>query len=196
MNINNRKADHPIDPVFLRRWSPRAFTDAEISEEQLLTLLEAARWAPSSFNSQPWRFIYARRNDAHWQRFLGLLDSFNRTWAERASALVIIVSRVSMQLPGLDKEAPSYSHSFDAGAAWAALALQATLSGWHARAMVGFDLEKTAKELSVPSDYRIEVAIAIGQQGDPSLLPEKLAAREAPSERLPLSQLARAGGFS
>jgi len=101
-----------------------------------------------------------------------------------------------MMLPrGADKEVPSYTHSLDAGAAWANLALQATRSGWAAHGMAGFDVSRTAAELGVPPDYRVEAAIAIGRPGDKSLLPESLRAREEPSGRLPLSQLACEGRF-
>ena len=90
---------------------------------------------------------------------------------------------------------PSHSHSFDAGAAWAQLALQATRSGWQAHAMVGFDMERAFAELNVPAGYRVEAAVAIGRQGDKSMLPEGLQARETPSGRNPLSAIALAGGF-
>jgi nitroreductase len=193
--VNSRTADHPIDPLFLERWSPRAFTDAPISERDLLTLLEAARWAPSSFNSQPWRFLYARRHTHHWPQFLGLLSEYNQSWARTAAALVILVSKTTLLPRGADKEVPSYTHSLDAGAAWANLALQATRSGWAAHGMAGFDVARTAVELGVPADYRVEAAIAIGQPGDKSMLPEPLRAREQPSDRLPLSQLAWEGQF-
>jgi len=192
---NARTADHPIDPLFLERWSPRAFTDAPISERDLLTLLEAARWAPSSFNSQPWRFLYARRHTQQWPQFLGLLSEYNQSWARTAAALVILVSKTTLLPRGADKEVPSYTHSLDAGAAWANLALQATRSGWAAHGMAGFDVARTAVELGVPADYRVEAAIAIGQPGDKSMLPEPLRAREQPSDRLPLSQLAWEGRF-
>jgi nitroreductase len=192
---NARTADHPIDPLFLERWSPRAFTDAPISERDLLTLLEAARWAPSSFNSQPWRFLYARRHTQHWPQFLGLLSEYNQSWARTAAALVILVSKTTLLPRGTDKEVASYTHSLDAGAAWANLALQATRSGWAAHGMAGFDVARTAVELGVPADYRVEAAIAIGQPGDKSMLPEPLRAREQPSDRLPLSQLAWEGRF-
>lgn len=192
---NSRTADYPIDPLFLERWSPRAFTDAPISERELLTLLEAARWAPSSFNSQPWRFIYARRGTEPWPRFLGLLSAYNQSWAGNAAALVILVSKTTMLPRGADKEVPSPTHSLDAGAAWANLALQATRSGWAAHGMAGFDVPRTAVELAVPTDYRVEAAIAIGRPGDKSLLPEPLRAREHPSDRLPLSQLVSEGRF-
>jgi nitroreductase len=96
---------------------------------------------------------------------------------------------------GAAQEVPSYTHSLDAGAAWANLALQATRSGWAAHGMAGFDVPRTAVELGVPADYRVEAAIAIGRPGDKLILPEPLRAREQPSDRLPLSQLAWEGGF-
>jgi nitroreductase len=192
---NSRTADYQIDALFLERWSPRAFTDEPIPERELLTLLEAARWAPSSFNSQPWRFLYARRDTAHWLQFLALLNDYNQSWAKNAAALLILVSKTTLLPRGADKEVPSYTHSLDAGAAWANLALQATRSGWAAHGMAGFDVPRTAAELGVPPDYRVEVAIAIGRPGDKSLLPEALRAREQPSDRLALSQLAWEGRF-
>jgi nitroreductase len=192
---NSRTANHPIDPLFLERWSPRAFTDAPISERELFTLLEAARWAPSSFNSQPWRFLYARRRTQHWPQFLGLLSEYNQSWAKNAAALVILVSKTTLLPRGAEQEVPSYTHSLDAGAAWANLALQATRSGWAAHGMAGFDVPRTAVELGVPADYRVEAAIAIGRPGDKSMLPEALRAREQPSDRLPMSQLAWEGRF-
>ena len=97
---NSRKADRPIDPIFLDRWSPRGFTESEISQVELETLFEAARWAPSAYNSQPWRFIYARRNGKGWDTLLGLLNPFNQSWAQRAAALVFVVSKTTMQPPG------------------------------------------------------------------------------------------------
>ena len=192
---NSRSADYPIDALFLERWSPRAFTDEQISERELLTLLEAARWAPSSFNSQPWRFVYARRDTEHWPRLLGLLSAYNQSWAKSAAALLILVSKTTMLPRGADKEVPSPTHSLDAGAAWANLALQATRSGWAAHGMAGFDIPRTAAELGVPADYKVEAAIAIGRRGDKSTLPEALRAREQPSDRLPLSQLVMEGRF-
>ncbi len=192
---NARTADHPIDPLFLERWSPRAFADELISEADLMTILEAGRWAASSYNSQPWRFLYARRGTAHWQKFLDLLVPFNQSWAKDASALVILASNSLMLTPGADKPVPSHSHSHDAGAAAANLALQATRMGWYAHGMVGFDMQRAFADLNVPQGYRVEAAYAIGRRGDKSRLPEGLQAREAPSPRKPLSELAFEGGF-
>jgi nitroreductase len=192
---NGRTADHPIDKLFLERWSPRAYTGEAIAEAELATIFEAARWAPSSYNSQPWRFLYARRDTAHWLTFLGLLNEFNQSWAKNAAALVILVSRATMLPPGAEKEIPSHSHSLDAGAAWANLALQARLIGWDAHAMVGFDINRAFATLNVPEGHRVEAAIAIGRRGPASLLPEGLAAREKPNDRKPLAETVFEGGF-
>lgn len=192
---NPRIADHPVDKLFTDRWSPRAFTGEPIPQSVLFTLFEAARWAPSSFNSQPWRFLYATNGNAHWDKFLSLLVEFNQSWAKTASALVFVVSETTMTSPGKDARIPSYSHSFDAGAAWASLALQATLLGWHTHGMAGIDLDRIRTELKVPDGYRIEAGIAIGKKGTKTLLPEALQAREFPSPRKPVSEIALEGGF-
>ena len=195
MTENTRTADHPIDPMFLARWSPRAFTGEAISEADLMTMLEAARWAASAYNSQPWRFIYARRDTPHWEKFLGLLVPFNRGWAKESSALVILVSNSLMRPPGAEKDVPSHSHSLDAGAASANFALQANKMGWYVHGMLGFDIDRAFAELDVPMGYRVEAAYAVGRLGDPASLPEQLRAREMPSPRLPLAKLAFEGAF-
>ncbi len=195
VSVNGRTADHPVDPLFLERWSPRAFNGEALSEADLLTMLEAARWAASSYNSQPWRFLYARRETSHWGHFLDLLAPSNQLWAKDASALVIVVSNSLMKPPGSDKEVPSYSHSYDAGTASGYFALQATRMGWYVHGMVGFDKERVFAELNVPVGYRVEAAYAVGRRGDPSRLPETLQAREQPNARVPLAQLAHAGPF-
>ncbi|HEX8307516.1 MAG TPA: nitroreductase family protein [Allosphingosinicella sp.] len=188
-----RQPDHPIDPLFLDRWSPRAFDESDMPEEDLLTLFEAARWAPSAFNSQPWRFLYARRGDADWERFLDLLIPFNQSWAQGASALVYILSDT---LPFTDKSgepATSHTHSYDSGAAWACFALQATRMGYQAHGMSGVDFERAREALGVPERYRIEAAAAVGRMGDPAALPEKLRAREVPSGRKAVGEFACRG---
>ena len=186
VTANSRTADHAIDPLFLERWSPRAFTDEIISEGELAVLFEAARWAPSSYNSQPWRFIYARRGTAHWPALLGLLNPFNQSWAKHAAALIFVVSKETMAVPGKAEEVPSYTHSFDAGAAWANLALQAVRIGWQAHGMAGFDQARAPQALNLPAGYRVEAAVAIGKPGDKAQLPEALQARETPSQRNPI----------
>ena len=193
--LSHRHADHPIDPMFLERWSPRAFTGEEIGNADLLTMFEAARWAPSSYNSQPWRFLYARRGTPTWEGFLDLLVPFNRSWAKDAAALVVLVSDPLMRPPGSDKDVPSHSHSLDAGAASGFLALQANRMGWFVHGMVGFDMERAFGELNVHAGHRVEAAYAIGRRGDPASLPEPLRAREVPSARKPLGNLVFEGGF-
>lgn len=192
---NPRVADYPIEPVFLERWSPRAFTGEEISEHTLRTFFEAARWSPSAHNSQPWRFIYARRDNTHWDKFLGLLNEFNQSWVKTASAIVFVVSSETMHVPGKEGAVPSYSHSFDAGAAWGYLALQAAYAGWAAHAMVGIDFERSYAELKIPAGYRLEAAVAIGRKGPTDQLSEAMQAREVPSDRKKLAETVFEGQF-
>jgi nitroreductase len=192
---NHRTADHPIDPMFLERWSPRAFTGEPLAESDLLTMLEAARWAPSSSNAQPWRFVYARRDTAAWPRLLGLLVPANQAWATDASALVVLFSKTTMRYAGKDQDVPSPTHSLDAGTASGYLALQALRMGWHTHGMGGFDRDRAIAELGVPAGFRAEAVYAVGRLGDPAKLPEPLRARERPSARLPLAQLAFEGTF-
>jgi nitroreductase len=192
---NHRKADYPIDEMFLQRWSPRAFDSQEISEHELFTMLEAARWAASSYNAQPWRFVWARRNTPHWEKFQGLLVEFNQSWAKDASALVFLISKSLMRPQGADTDVPSYTHSLDAGTASGYFALQASRMGWFVHGMAGFDKDRAVSELHVPSGYRIEAAYAVGKLGDKSKLPPMLQSRETPSSRLTLSELAFEGSF-
>ncbi|WP_295463974.1 nitroreductase family protein [uncultured Pseudomonas sp.] len=196
MTSSSRTPQYPVDEQFVQRWSPRAFAPVEIEEETLLGFIEAARWAPSAFNAQPWRFLYARRGDAHWELFLSLLAEFNRGWAQHASALVIILSKTTHTRAGSGEEVPFPSHSFDAGAAWAYLALQATNAGWHAHGMAGIDREGIQHELKVPAAFKVELAVAIGKLGDKASLPESLQGRELPSPRLTIEELAVAGPYT
>jgi len=189
VNENLRKADYPIDPMFLERWSPRAFTPEPMTQEALLTILEAARWAASSFNAQPWRFIYALRGTPQWDTALGLLVPFNQEWAKHAAALVFAVSKTTSRSPKTGEEQPSPTHSFDTGAACAYMALQALKLGWHAHGMVGFDHERACEALSVPAGMVMEAAFAIGRRGHPAQLDEALRSREKPSDRVPLTEL-------
>ncbi len=193
---SSRVTDHPIAPVFLHRWSPRAFEPKEMPAEDLLTILEAARWAPSAYNLQPWRFIYVLRGDARWDDCLTLLDPFNAAWAGKASALVFVVSHKLIPPHGDAPAKPSQTHSFDTGAAWAHMALQATASGYQAHAMAGIQFDKVRTRLAVPEDFHIEIAVAIGTQADPYQLPPVLREREFPSERLPLEAIVSAGTFA
>lgn len=189
-----RHADHPIDPLFLERWSPRAFDGSVMPEADLLTIFEAARWAPSAFNVQPWRMLYAHRGSADWECFLSLLIPWNQSWARSASVLVYILSDTLTESRS-GETSVSHSHSFDAGAAWASLALQAGRMGYHSHGMSGVDFERARSELAVPERFRIEAAVAVGRIGDPATLDEKTRAREVPSGRKPVAEFAFQGPF-
>ena len=189
-----RKAHHPVAPIFLDRWSPRAFDASIIPDADLMTIFEAARWAPSSFNYQPWRLLYAKREDEEWARFLDLLIPFNQGWAHSASVLIYFLSDTQMEMaPGA--VSPSHTHSFDTGAAWACLALQATMLGYHAHGMIGVDLDRARAELEVPERYRFEAAAVVGRGGPIETLDEKLREREVPSDRKPIAEFAFRGGW-
>lgn len=195
MSATPRTVTRPVDPLFLDRWSPRAFDATALPQADLDTMLDAARWAPSAFNYQPWRFLYAHRDDADWARFLDLLLPFNQGWVQHAGALIFVLSDTLSSAPGSADAKPSHSHSFDAGAAWALLALQATRLGYHTHAMTGVDFDRARIELAVPERFRIEAAVAIGRMGDKSVLPEALQSREVPSDRKPVESIARQGNF-
>jgi nitroreductase len=185
---NGRQADNPVSPMFLGRWSPRAFTGEPIPLETLLTLFEAARWAPSASNSQPWRFVYARRGTPAWDSFLGFLIPYNQSWAHAASALVVVLSKATSIPPGKTEPTTSWTASFDTGAAWASLAFQAHILGWAAHGMGGFDHDAARRVIKAPEEYRLEAVVAIGKRGEPAALPERLQANEKPNARRPLTE--------
>jgi len=191
----SRVAHYAVDKIFTDRWSPRAFTDETIPDDVLFSLFEAARWAPSSYNSQPWRFIYAKRGTPDWNRFLSLLSARNQQWARTASVLIVVVSAKEFTPPGATAPTESRSHAFDAGAAWANLALQATIAGWHAHGIGGFDVERTRHELGIPPGYAINAVVAVGRRGDKSLIPETFHGAETPNGRRPVAELAFSGRF-
>ena len=191
-----RIAEHPIDPRFTERWSPRAFDSKPITREEMASIFEAGRWAPSSFNVQPWRFLYAMRDTPQWEKLFGLLIPYNQEWVKNTAALVVVVSQKDMPPDRAGNVTPSHSHSFDAGAAWAMMALQASRMGLRAHGMTGFDIPRSASELNVPDTFRVEMMFAVGHPtSDLSVLPESLAKKEVPSDRKPVAELAFEGPF-
>ena len=186
-----RIADHPIDRLFLDRWSPRAMTGAPMPQEELLTLFEAARWAPSSFNNQPWRMLYAHRDSEHWQTFFDLMVEGNQAWAKNASVLILFISKTTFDYNGK----PSLTHTYDTGAAWENFALQGWLKGYVVHGMQGFDHERARTALQIPDGFKVEAMAAVGFPADPGVLPEKLASKEEPSERRKLEQTICEGPF-
>jgi len=191
--INGRAAAHGVDPMFLERWSPRAFTGEPMPPALLDTLFEAAGWAPSAFNGQPWRFVYAHKGTADWDRLFDVLIPYNQSWVQHASVLLFVVSDRWRRKEGAEPT-PVRSHSFDAGAAWAYLALQASRLGWAAHGMAGFDVQRAYEAVGASEkEYCVEAAVAVGRPTDPSILDEPYRSREVPSQRNPVSSFAFEG---
>lgn len=176
-----RKADYPIDPLFLNRWSPRSYANRKVSDEILYTVLEAARWAPSATNAQPWRFIVAKTEE-ELKGFHTFINERNRLWSNKAPLLILIASQRTKE-DGTTNRA----HAFDTGAAWANIALQAALLGLYTRAIGGFDQEKARKYLNIHKDLELHVVIALGYKGERDALEDrKFIELEKPSQRRPL----------
>ncbi|MZQ86815.1 nitroreductase [Paenibacillus sp. 5J-6] len=185
----NRKVDYPVHPLFLNRWSSRAFEPKEVADETLYTILEAARWAPSSSNLQPWRFIVAK-TEAQKQQFQSFIKPNNRLWTDHAPVLVLVLSHKLRQDGALNG-----AHAFDAGAAWASLAFQAHLLGLATRAVGGYDRDIAREVLGVPEAYELHAVIALGYRGASEGLPSELQERELPNGRRPLSESIIEGAF-
>jgi nitroreductase len=134
--------------------------EEELTDEELMGLFEAAGWAPSSYNNQPWRFIYAKRNTKHWDRLFNLLVEGNEVWAKNAAVLIVIISRKNFE----HNEKSARTNQFYAGAAWENLALEATSRGLATHGMQGFDYEKARKDLEVPDNFDVVAMIAIGKR--------------------------------
>jgi nitroreductase len=182
--LDFRKADYQVESLFLRRWSP--------SDAEMRTLFEAARWAPSTYNEQEWRFLYARRDTPLWPVFFDLLVEGNREWCRNAGLLVVILAHKVFSRNGK----PNPVHLFDSGCAFENLALQGAAMGLVVHGMQGFDFDKARTALSVPDDYAVAAMFAAGKPADVSVLPEKLREREKPSDRLPIDQIICEGAFA
>jgi nitroreductase len=191
--INGRTAQHGVDPMFLERWSPRAFTGERMPDELLHTLFEAAGWAPSAFNGQPWRFVYGHVGTPEWDALFDALIPYNQAWVKHASVLMFVLSDRFRRSPGREPS-PHPTHSFDAGAAWGYLALQAHRLGWAAHGMAGYDHDRAYAAMGAdPEQFKVEAAIAVGRPTDPSILDEPYRSREVPSQRNPVAQFAFEG---
>ena len=186
-----RQSQYDINPLLLHRWSPRAMSGEEISDSELMRLFEAARWAPSSYNGQPWRFIYSKRNSEPWDKLFSLMVDFNKSWAKNAAVLVVVISRKNFEHDGK----PSVTHQFDAGAAWENLALQGETQGLVTHGMQGFDYEKARRDLSIPAAFDVLAMVAIGKPAPKEILPTDVQQREQASDRKPLSEIIMEGQF-
>ena len=176
-------ADHPIHPLLAERWSPRAFSSRPVPASTLRSILEAARWAPSADNLQPWQFLVAtRERPEEHERLLAVLMDGNRRWAWQAPVLMLVVARLYEAYRGH----PGYRSLYEVGLAVGALLVQATAHGLMAHQMGGFHLDRARDELGIPEGYAPVAAVALGFPGDPWTLPADLRARElAPRVRRP-----------
>ncbi|HET7658577.1 MAG TPA: nitroreductase family protein [Bacillales bacterium] len=187
--VDYRQTEYPIDPIFINRWSPRSFLDKPIGEETLFSLFEAAKWAPSAANWQPWRFIIARSKEDR-AKFNSFIFEGNTAWCEKAPVLAVIISKK------LNPEGkPNRAHAFDAGAAWGFLSIEAAKKGLITHGMGGFDQVKAREVLHIPEEFDIHAVIAIGYQGEKEELPEAYQEREKPSGRRKLEETVFEGEF-
>jgi nitroreductase len=160
-----------------------------LSDEEINSLFEAARWAPSCMNSQPWRFLYAKKNTPHWEMFFKFLMDGNKLWCVNAGVLIVVAAKKTFG----GRVSPTFA--FDTGAAWENLALQAHLMGLVSHGMAGFDYAATKTELNLSDDYQILAMVALGRPGRKENLPEALREREKPSDRISLKEFAFEGKF-
>lgn len=183
-----RKNEYNIDLLILNRWSPRSMTGGKLTDGEIMPLFEAARWAPSSFNAQPWRFLFAKRdNKQKFDLFLSVVNDWNKMWVKNAAVLIVLMSRKNFE----HNEKPSRTHSFDAGAAWQNLALEGAKRGLVVHAFEGFDYELAKKKLKISDDFDIQCMIAIGKLAKKEKLSdEKMRENEFPSQRKKLSEVA------
>jgi nitroreductase len=183
--------DAPINELIRNRWSPRAFADKPIPPDVLRSLFEAARWAPSSNNEQPWTFLVAPKDDKeNFEKMLNVLVEFNAGWAKHAPVLMLAVAKLSFA----KNNTPNRNAQYDTGSATAWLSVEATARGLFVHQMAGFDPEKARHAFGIPVGWEAIAALAIGYPGDPGSLPDRLKERElAPRTRKPLSEFVMAG---
>lgn len=180
------KSEVPIDDLFLRRWSPRAFAETPIDTDTLKAIFSAGQWAASSFNEQPWRFIMGRKGDPAWQRIFESLVPPNQTWTKSAPVLYASFAKKTFSQNGAANRVAQH----DVGAASAQISLQATMRGLHNHGMAGFDPEKLAASFGVPNDFEAVACWALGYLGDPETLNEQQKQMElAPRNRKALAEI-------
>ncbi len=187
----HRKLTHPIHPLIQNRWSSRAMSGETISDDELNSLFEAARWAPSSYNAQPWRFLYAKRETPIFEQFLNLLVDANIMWASKAAVLGVTIARKNFER----NNKPSVTHAYDTGASWQNICLEGTYRNLIVHGMEGFDYEKAKTVLEIPDDYAILAMFAIGKRGSKESLPPALQERDIPSPRKEIEEFVMEGKF-
>jgi nitroreductase len=187
-----RANPYSINPLIINRWSPRSYLpDKPVAEADLNAVLDAAHWAPSSSNGQPWHFIVARTSE-DLDRLRSCLNSSNRVWADRAPVLLAVLSK-----PSFDWNSnPNRWHAFDTGTAWGFLALEASRRGLAAHGMGGFSEKKLRELFGVPAEWGVWAVVALGYQGPKEQLPPELQEREKPSLRKALEEICCEGKFN
>jgi nitroreductase len=185
--------DFPVHDLIAERWSPRAFSDKPVAPDVLASLFEAARWAPSSSNEQPWVYIVATKDDAeNFARLVSVLVPFNVTWAQHAPVLALAVAELAFAKSGT----PNRNALYDVGAASAWLTVEATSRGIFVHQMAGYDPDKARQVFQIPTAWEPIAAMAIGYPGDPESLPQPLGDREvAPRTRKPISAFVMSGSW-
>lgn len=191
IDFNQRSAHKETAPIFVERWSPRSFRKITIPQEILESIFDAAHWAPSCYNDQPWLFITSS-GETDFNRFLSLLNDTNQAWAKNAALIGFIFARKHFAHNGK----PNRWGIFDCGAAWMSLTLQTTMHGLHAHGMAGIHYERVYEELGVPEeDYQAICGFAIGLIDRPESLPKEFADREIPSPRHPVEKIWYRGAY-
>lgn len=186
-----RTSDYPVNPLLLNRWSPRSMSGEELKEEEILSLFEAARWAPSSYNEQPWKFLYATKNSPEWPLLFNLMIDFNKGWTKNAALIGVIISHRFFE----KNKKNAHTHSFDTGAAWMSLAIEGSSRGLVVHGMEGFDYDQARKVLEIPDDYQVEAMFAVGKKAPLNALPPELQEREKPSSRKSIHDFICKGKF-
>jgi len=185
-----RQPTYNIEPCIINRWSPRSFSKDSIPEDTLLSIFEAARWAPSANNLQPWKFIFARTKE-DLEKFYTFINPGNLEWCKNAPVLTLLLSKITR-----DDGSTNRTHSFDSGSAWGFLSLEAKNKGLATHAIGGFDRNIARDVLGIPDEYELEIVIAIGYQGEKEALPEHLQLREQPNTRKNLDEIIVEGTFT
>lgn len=181
-----RVADYAVLPPIIGRWSQRAMSGEPISSSELMSLFEAARWAPSSYNGQPWRYVYARRGNPAWTAMFDLLDPINKLWCANSAVLMVLAARTHFE----HNNKPDRSFALNAGASWQNLALQGHALGLAVRGMQDFDYERAVAHFQIHPPYAVQMMIAVGRPGDAQNLPETLRIKDKPTLRKAVTAIA------
>jgi nitroreductase len=185
--MKHAHSEKSIIPQILNRWSPRSFSDRPVRPEDLATVFEAAHWAASSYNEQPWRFLVGARGSDTYQKIFSSLIELNQAWAKMAPVLILGAAKTTFS----HNNAPNAVALYDLGAAAATLCYQATALGLHTHQMGGFDRDIARKAFNIPDEFLIGAVIALGYQGDPSVLtvPFMIQQETSPRTRKPLGEV-------